>query len=510
MMMNEFIIGLGGVGGRSVQEFRRAVVRRKGDYASVCKQGARFEYLYIDSDTDILDSAWRSEDGMSIALGANQIIRLRSDHSLPDIEDIIKSPNIKPWIGDFLGMFSSRFISRVSVNEVLNRTWGAAQLRRFGRMLFALNANRIRNTIKQKLDYLNQERGGCTNFHIFCSLGGGTGSGCLVDLITLIKSIMHEEVMEDANIYVYAYVAGMKAESCDIGSFYDNQYCTLRDLNALIVGAYQPFITGRPAVNERDSYFNLPCPITRVYLSSDLADGCPNLTDQVVSMTSSCFDSIIYKYKYSSIDCLRAISGEDIVDVTPGEQGMKGDIARSYRFSTMGTAAWRVPMEQIDDSDEDKWETLLGDKVQELMANIRTGISIWAADGLMFPLQSPVAAIVIGLPAEHKNPKLMEWVCKKLVASMPLEMAVLGGRIDFYTHETPDEIRVLYVPYWFPCRFAAVTDFIENKYRKTLEVNDISKIYFANCDASGMDIDSEFNRPPLTTEWEKYEAGKRS
>ena len=98
---------------------------------------------------------------------------------------------------------------------------------------------------------------------------------------------------------------------------------------------------------------------------------------------------------------------------------------------------------------------------------------------------------------------MVDWLRKKIEVAKPTKFTILGGRIDFYEHSTPEEIRVLYIPYWFPCRFARVLEFVEGKYRETLEKNDFAKLYFANYDESGMDSSKEFNRPSLTKSGEE-------
>lgn len=883
-MTNELIIGLGGQGGRSIQELRRTIELRRKDYDSIIAAGAKFDYLYIDSSADILHNNKWSVFGKNIALEANQVIQLKSNGASPDMEQIVNYPNIKPWIGDIQESFRRRSNSNEeTARQMLQTMNGAGQLRRYGRALFAMHAHKIRSVIKAKIDALKEGRGNDVNFRIFCTLGGGTGSGSLIDMITLIQSIVGEDKTTQATLTVYAYVGGAKAEAANSGSFYENQYCSLRDLNALAVDSYHPFVTGMPVQDERDCYFHRALPINRVYLASDFSQGTPSLDTQITSMAASCFDSIVYGYKYTKETCLRAISDEDLVDVTPGETDNRNNIVRSYRFSTMGSRRWRVPTTQIrqllttdtedrvwnamlkgsampegmkrevkapddfsfdyflsslhtayqkiedellapvtnmanaaieqkrTDADvlndittaaknaveairllpkdqqkklllvpeykktvavletellrsldkaitwdsktdvwgiedvaafllsfrtqvatwattlvpgasteevdktalaisdlmakrekewdklgplsisctklapqmldahsqdarslvinairpykrsivkelsakvevmirsmetsvnslkthieaiqaanaqlgrtlekelkthtssdglnikdvyeydadnlkkirlamneqgelfesemyrfselfrkavgdeknlitcnsesldhyvremrivglntlvervhdaakeaealvsvlvgdiverlsqiggpiEDNWEHRLGNKVRDFMANVPISAEVQGNDGLMSPQQSPAAAIVIGLPAGSKNPDLVDWLRKKIEVSKPTKFTILGGRIDFYEHSTPEEIRVLYIPYWFPCRFASVLEFVEGKYRETLEKNDFAKLYFANYDESGMDSSDKFNRPSLTKSGEE-------
>lgn len=346
MIKNELIIGLGGQGGSSIRELRRTIEIRKADFEAIKKDDGMMEYLYIDSNDDILTEKKWSVFGHSIKLKPDEKVMLKENGSIPEIEQIVKYPNIKPWIGDIQGNFSER-IKGDNVNKTLQGLTGAGQLRRYGRALFALHADKIKTKIETKLDILTTGRDNGVNVRIFCTLGGGTGSGSLIDVITLIQTIVANKGF-NAKLIVYAYVGGPKAESADTGSFYLNQYCSLRDLNALIVRQYEPYLTG--GGDSRNEYYQGSKTVDRIYLSSDVAPGNPDLGTQIEALTAACFDSIVYEYRHKNAGALRAISGEDLVDVTPGEArnvGEEGPTVRSYRFAVMGARRWRVPTTQI-------------------------------------------------------------------------------------------------------------------------------------------------------------------
>lgn len=376
-MKNEFIIGLGGQGGRSIQELKRTIELRSGDANAIRKAGCMIDYLYIDSNTDITgedittNPKW-SVFGTSIALDPDQIIQLKPEAGMPDMEELRSYPNIGPWLGDIEECFRKRSnTDEDTVRQTLQTMDGAGQLRRYGRVLFAMNADKVRSVIEQKLQKLKKGRTNEVTFRIFCTLGGGTGSGSLIDMITLIQSIVAADGTTVAKLIVYAYVGASDAKASDSGSFYENEYCSLRDLNALAVSAYHPFVTGVPVNDARDCYFNQPSPVNRVYLSSDYAPGSPGLDDQIASLTAACFDSIVYEHCYQNTSCLRAISDEDLVDVTPGETDKTQKIVRSYRFATLGSRRWRVPTAQIRqllncDIEERVWNAFLkGTKLPE-------------------------------------------------------------------------------------------------------------------------------------------------
>ena len=347
LVKNEFIIGLGGVGGRSVQAFRRTCKIRKADTDQLKADGGKFEYLYIDSNDDIASSSGWEIYGEDISLLPSEIIKLKEGVD-SSVSQIAKQENIAPWLGNLSEHFSKRARGNAqSTDTQLQGLEGAGQLRRFGRALFARQTSRIRNVISAKINDLQNGRERAINFRIFCTLGGGTGSGSLIDMITMLRTMARDRGFE-AHIYVYPFVAGAAAEASNAGSFYENEYATLRDLNALMTGRYHPYVVGRVAgANQGNNFENDSTPIKQVFLSSELAPGSPKLEQQVDYMAKACFDAIVYTCgKSKETNCLKAFSGEDLVDVHPGEPEV-GQSLRSYRFSAFGARRWCVPTAQI-------------------------------------------------------------------------------------------------------------------------------------------------------------------
>lgn len=345
---NEFIIGLGGVGGRALQAFRRTCVIRKADNQQFEKNGGRFEFLYVDSNDDIIIGGGWEIYAEDISLHATDIIRLKDAGTIPPISQISEQENIAPWIGKLSEHFSRRARGNSQNTDTqLQGLEGAGQLRRFGRVLFARHSARIRNVISAKLGNLQNGGDSAINFRIFCTLGGGTGSGSLIDMITLLRAMGQERGFK-AKVYVYPFIAGAAADASNAGSFYENEYAALRDLNALMTGRYHPFVVGRDiGVNQGNDFVNDHQPVQQVFLSSEVAPGSPNLEQQLDYMAKACFDAIIYASgKFDNPNCLKAFSGEDLVDVTPGEP-KDGTPLRSYRFSAFGARRWCVPTDQI-------------------------------------------------------------------------------------------------------------------------------------------------------------------
>lgn len=355
MAKNQLIIGLGGVGGRSIAAFKKATIQHENEYNSLVKKnGYRFEYLYIDSNKDRLEANDWEIYGRSVELEPADIVLLKQyagGNTNFSIRAISKHENIEPWIGDFRNSFAKRSgksnVSDDSLGSEIFGLSGAGQLRRYGRVLFAINAQTVRRNLQSKLDRLVAGTESEVDVRIFCTLGGGTGSGAIVDMVTLIKDL--EVGGHQYKIDIYTFVAGALRDAQDAGSFYQNEYAALRDLNALMVGKFSPFVVAAKDPGSGDSYHtfqNGESPIRHIYLSSEESFGTPSLREQIDFMAKACFDTIVLSNRGSKEDTQKAFTGEDLLDGNKGEPSNE-DLRRSYRFAALGVKRLCVPTEQI-------------------------------------------------------------------------------------------------------------------------------------------------------------------
>ncbi len=354
MAKNQLIIGLGGVGGRSIAAFRKAVVTHEADYKVLKdEKGCRFEYLYIDSNHDILNSNIWEVYGRSVELGESDCVMLKDGGSTNSIKEISRQENIAPWIGELADHFAKRTGKKKrddgSLDSELFGLDGAGQLRRYGRVLFAMHSQVIRVSLQSKIENLTHEDSEI-DVRIFCTLGGGTGSGSIIDMVTLIQSLA-DDSGHTYHTFIYPFIAGLATDAQDTGSFYQNEYASLRDLNALMVGKYHPYIAGVVGHNVGDNYYHKKGnhPVHAIYISTEMSQsqGSINLETQIDFMAKACFDTIMYSMLYKKPECLKALSGEDLVQVTPGEPA--DDPLRSYRFSALGSKRWCIPTDKIKD-----------------------------------------------------------------------------------------------------------------------------------------------------------------
>ncbi len=343
MFSNNFIIGLGGQGGRSIAAFRREMVKNPHDVAEMKNRGVRIEYLYVDSSRDQLqDSNQWEQYGQDVSLPEGDWIGM--DVKSP-ISALAVRPNISPWLGDLEAQMAKGGKQSGSGNVMSIK--GAGQLRRYGRALFAEHAQNITSKIAQKLQLLLNA--GAANpsvcFHVFCTLGGGTGSGSLIDLLTTINRIAPKYTHGDITVMVYCYVAGDAQGANNVGYFFENEYAALRDLNALACRRYHPYMAGM-LNNEGQSFYandGLYPPVSQVYLSSEFTTNT-DIKVQVVHMARGCFNMIATQGRLDAT-IQKGFSGEDLIQGNEGEN--PGDVKQSYRFAGMATKSWFIPISQV-------------------------------------------------------------------------------------------------------------------------------------------------------------------
>ena len=344
---NELIIGLGGVGGRCIKEFCMTRLIREDDTRRLRQKETIFELLYIDSNNDIYRADWKVY-AKDVKIPNRDFIHLKGTTGI-SISNIAQEGNVSPWIGDLTGQFGKKTNtkSKREAEVMLQGLDGASQLRRFGRALFASQADKVRTTLRNKISSLIVGRDNKDiNVRIFCTLGGGTGSGSLIDMITLVKT-MARDLGCNAKICVYPFVAGAAASGQNAGSFYENEYATLRDLNALMVKKYRPHI----AAGESCIPFKENNPVSQVFISSEMSPGSLPLDDQIRHIVNAYYDLVVYMSGCggeNAANAQRAITMEDLGQSTPGEKA-KGstDVVRSYAFAALGARRWCVPTNQI-------------------------------------------------------------------------------------------------------------------------------------------------------------------
>ncbi len=330
-------IGVGGQGGASLAAIKRAMLYREVEFDAL-GGSMNCRFLYIDSSANEIeaackadtrktnDGAWfvgqedlRLEVGETLLLDAGQITSAIA----------MQRPNIAPWLGD-----GTVFDGDDAVQGRGETLAGAAQRRRYGRVLFACCAGQIDETLSALIKDLDAipgpdpdpDREGIT-FHVFATVAGGTGSGSLIDLCTLLRTLHAnrvelEKTRANPSIYLYLYVGGTAPQVAQnvAGYFYGNEYATLRDLNGLVSGRYAPFMAAVLPVNRDNHRFQGGSCVKCIFLSSDAATRALSLADQIENMAHTCLDSIALMLSENAGQVRRSIIAEDVKSTFPGEK----------------------------------------------------------------------------------------------------------------------------------------------------------------------------------------------
>ena len=337
-MRNHLFIGLGGQGGRTLAELRKVMVQRSADTKALAAQNVNTEFLAIDSSQDIRnDKQCWSYFGTDLSMEPNDWLMLESPGH-ESVAELAIRRDIAPWLGD--RSFVEKFLSQGKIE-------GANQRRRFGRLLFAYNADRIGNAIfADKVGKLTTNAPNQCAFHIFATIGGGTGSGCLIDLVTTIREhYSGQSGIDEYPIFVYVYVTNNDTIG-DVGYFFQNQYACLSDLNALMSDRLYPHLLGESATKEKYSDSE---PIAQLVITTSLNSNNIQLPlkSQIQIVAESCLERIYaWASGQMSPEAQKIITGQDILSTFPGEP-MPPLVERSYRFAGFGMRRWELPHDRL-------------------------------------------------------------------------------------------------------------------------------------------------------------------
>jgi hypothetical protein len=337
-MKNHLFIGLGGQGGNTIAALRKVIESRDSDVKALKDRGQRWDFLYIDSSRDVCNvrKTW-THFGKDMSLPPDSFLYLKEDGTSLDADSLALKPDVAPWIGETTIL--KKFLS--GTQGIV----GANQRRRLGRLLFARNADRIRTASQQKITPMLSASNRCA-IHIFASLAGGTGSGCLIDLITSLRTAYPNASTDDGfPIFLYLYTTEQKFPASQVGCFHENQSAVLRDLNALACEKYHPHLLGTAIGGER---FASQQPITQIVLSSQLSSQNQMLSlEQQHQIVAEATFERIFCYSTGNLSATeqQGITGEDKIAAFPGEPAQNP--LRTFRFGSFGMRRWEVPIDEI-------------------------------------------------------------------------------------------------------------------------------------------------------------------
>jgi hypothetical protein len=237
MADNHIIIGLGGRGGDTLKAFRKTLFKK-----SLTKEKAEeyaIQYLYVDSDEEALNKGWNDEIGVDYSIDDYAKINSRESVSWDNIQNNISQyPTINPWIGD------KKEWDKLTINS----DQGSSQLRKLGRIYFASSVyNGQNNSFEKKLrlvhDNVVRKSGNNkkTYYHVLVGLSGGSGSGTIIDVISLISKYIQSNHLTEDKIIIYAILPERNVQNKNnLGFYYSNAYAALKEINAIAVKEYKP------------------------------------------------------------------------------------------------------------------------------------------------------------------------------------------------------------------------------------------------------------------------------
>ena len=358
---NHLIIGLGGTGGKIIRALRKSIYEEFRTKEPLLRtrngQGivedkphpVKLGYLYVDSDESLMlrdEMSWRIP-GDTLQIGVASQLLIRGANLLNVLEDPSGNPNVAPWIGP-------RDQWRDILGSIVGETLGG-QKRRLGRFLFACKAGGIEGFV-EKLDHQVQELRDKTDekavtFHICCGLAGGTGSGSFIDVISLIRKKYNEE---NDRIILYALLPDTHPPAkWDTGNYHANGFAGLIELNALSVGAFEPWdvCDGKDRIRFRDASGTPVSPVNGCYVFTNENERGKILNldrDEVSQVVASfLFQKIIMVNSTTWAGALRkmenAENGDGSAETAPGTKIPE----RSKRFLTFGIKRLVIPEEEI-------------------------------------------------------------------------------------------------------------------------------------------------------------------
>lgn len=352
----QLFIGLGGQGAKSIREIRKVIYERElnvkanknaGDFDLPCA------FLSIDSSSDIVKEAQSSwvHLGKNLSLNAGEFCQLESNIN-------VDARNIVPWL---YSRDATVAREQRSVFSTINKsTGGAQQRRRYGRALFAANADKVYHNIVNAYNRVKafDPENSCM-INVFCSLGGGTGSGGIVDLVNLIRQKFPSSdtigLYQSYPLNIYIYMADQNGVNpSDVqGFFFENQYAALRDINALATGVMHPHTLAQiESSNFYPGERNVsPNPINAVILSTNTTseNHRVSIEEQIKRVASWAVDRALIAEGAIESGIAKIASGEDFKAETHGEPNDVSDtfLERAYIFSNLGAAKWQSPINEL-------------------------------------------------------------------------------------------------------------------------------------------------------------------
>ncbi len=241
---NHILVGLGGTGGKILRAFKMRMFEEFPSQEERDKLAVAL--LYVDSDREMMPVKGRPRKdcmvlGQDASFKENEFLDIKEQDVDYILDHIDNHPELKGIVHNV----------RAVKSAIGSLGKAAGQMRRAGRLLFAVNAQKYVSALHNAFARCSKVSGDgdALTIHIFAGLCGGTGSGSIVDAL-----LQARKAYPDAIIIVYAMIPEKhlpKADGeIDKGRYYPNGYAAIRELNAIQVGRFCPHdVTGDGPLN---------------------------------------------------------------------------------------------------------------------------------------------------------------------------------------------------------------------------------------------------------------------
>lgn len=332
--MNHLVIGLGGTGGKSIRALRKLIYseRRKRDDNNTNE----IEYLYVDSSSEMMsqtDPSWKVL-GTSVQLSQASQLRITGEDLAGLLANINNYPGIRGWIG-------SEGIWREILGTIVGEALGG-QKRRLGRFLFARQVNEFNNQARSLVQNLQSNGASNVTFHVVAGLAGGTGSGCVLDVVAQLRKIFTDS--QKYRIMLYLLLPDQyPPPNWDTGNYHANGFAALTELNSLSTGAYKPIdVTSGLTLNLKD-------PFNGAYLiGSENENGyVAKVASEVPQIIAEFLFQKIFVAGTVGLTSIGRMENAENGDGTPETSASSNTGERSKRFLSFGIKRITIPEEEI-------------------------------------------------------------------------------------------------------------------------------------------------------------------
>ncbi len=355
-MANHLIIGLGGTGGKVLREMRKRIYEefRSNEPGN----NVYIDYVYMDSSPTDLDdrSSWKVL-GKSVHLGTAQKVSINGINAA-----MLQNINMYPGLKAFLNQNDLNLIQQ-SMGPLITAGIGG-QRRRLGRILMANNMSdrdnpaNFERIIRAAVGRLQDQSGDAdVTFHVCAGLAGGTGSGSIIDTVSLIRTWYPFEPAPNSRfkmrLFLYIPERTLANVRHDAGFYQANGYAALQELNALSTGYYHPVsIKGEQDLfsNEVQRLLGSQEPFEAAYVYSNENEAGRTLdisTALPASVADFLFQTIVASEMVTNGQMGHLVGCEN--DGAGPEADQSGNLTRSRKFLTFGITKVEYPETEIQE-----------------------------------------------------------------------------------------------------------------------------------------------------------------